>query len=238
MFSDDIYKFFIEVVLAGGGGALVAYGLFSYLGKKWLENKFLQSLEKFKLQQALQMEQYRFEINSLFNRISKIHEKEFEVLPNAWFKLQESLGKVSKLISPYQEYPDLSNKDEEQTKEILDKIEFEESEKKEILNSQDKNLKYREIYFWHYFSGVRDVVYEFHNYLLYNKIFLSKDLFDCFSKIDNILIEVIRKREAMERSKDYLDSIKVYNEINDEVVPLVQDLAILIQQRLHYQDAE
>ena len=90
MFSENIYKFIVEVILAGGGGALVAYGIFTYFGRSWLDNKFSKGLENFKHQQNLQMEQYRFEINSLFNRISKIHEKEFEVLPELWFKLQNS----------------------------------------------------------------------------------------------------------------------------------------------------
>jgi len=65
------------------------------------------------------MEQYRREINALFNRVTNIHEKEFEVLPAAWNKLQNAAGWFAKFTSPYQEYPDLNSMTENQIEEIL-----------------------------------------------------------------------------------------------------------------------
>ena len=42
--SEEILKFMVSVVAYGGGGAVIAYVLFIFLGKKWIENKFSQSL--------------------------------------------------------------------------------------------------------------------------------------------------------------------------------------------------
>ena len=43
---EELVLGFIGKVLAyGGGGALVAYFLFKFLGKNWIENKFKEKLE-------------------------------------------------------------------------------------------------------------------------------------------------------------------------------------------------
>src|SRR5207253_1510705 len=53
-----------------------------------------KGLERFRHEQAKEIEHLRHEINSLFSRVSKIHEREFEVLPAAWQKLHESYGRA------------------------------------------------------------------------------------------------------------------------------------------------
>jgi len=83
MIPDKIIKFIIEVITVGGGATAIAYGAFTWFGKKWLEGEFAERLKAFKHQQNLQLEQYRYGIKALFSRITKIHEKEFEVLPTA-----------------------------------------------------------------------------------------------------------------------------------------------------------
>lgn len=143
MLPDGIVDFFINVIAVGGGSAAIAYVIFMYWGKKWLDDKFAKQLQDFKHTQSIQMEQYRFEINSLFNRITKIHEKEFDVLPTSWSKLQDALGRVAKLMSPLQTYPDLNIKNEAQIEETLAKTELTESQKDDLRNSDDKNQTFK-----------------------------------------------------------------------------------------------
>ena len=45
---DDVLKLLGEVVAAGGSSALVAYGVFRWLGQKWLEQRLSLQLEGFK----------------------------------------------------------------------------------------------------------------------------------------------------------------------------------------------
>jgi hypothetical protein len=119
MSTDKIFSFLGQVIIFGGGSVGVAYLVFTYLGKKWIDNKFEKRLTKFDHELNLQIEQYKFEINSLFNRISKIHEKEFEVLPTMWLKLVEAMGKVSQLTDPSQQYPELNKMSKAEIEELL-----------------------------------------------------------------------------------------------------------------------
>jgi len=49
------------MIAYGGGSAAVAYMLFRFLGKSWIENKFTHGLEEFRHQQALEIHRLRIE---------------------------------------------------------------------------------------------------------------------------------------------------------------------------------
>ncbi len=233
-----ILSFLWETFGIPGVAAFFAYGVYVFLGKKWLDNKFSKNFEDFKHQQRLQMEQYCFEINSIFNRVLKIHEKEFEILSELWSRLQISLGKVNILISPLQKVLDLNKMNDAQINEALGKTIFSESEKEEIRNSNDKNSKYQEFHFRYYLTEVRNSIDEFHNYLVLNKIFLSNELFVSFSQIDEIFWDAVEEREIIELSKKHLSVYPVFKKMRDKATPVVQEIEKLIQKRLHYSDAE
>ena len=80
-----------KFVAAGGGGAAVAIGMFKTLGKGWLDQQFKERLERLKHEQAKEIEAGRQKVQAIFSRISKVHEKEFEVLPKAWFLLHRRM---------------------------------------------------------------------------------------------------------------------------------------------------
>jgi len=72
-----------QVVLWLGGATVTAFAAFKFLASKWIENKFATQLEAHKHEPAKELEELRHRINSAFSRLTKIHEKEFEVLPEA-----------------------------------------------------------------------------------------------------------------------------------------------------------
>jgi hypothetical protein len=61
--------------------------LFKVLGEKWLNAKFEERLAQYKHAQQKEIEQLRFRINSLMDRTTKLHQHEFDVLPEAWSRL-------------------------------------------------------------------------------------------------------------------------------------------------------
>ena len=233
---NPILRFVLDVIIAGGGGAAIAYLIFTYLGKKWIDGKFSERLETFKHELNLQMEQYRFEINSLFNRITKIHEKEFDVLPTAWSKLQNAIGIVANFTSPVQMYPDLNRMNEAQIEETLAKTTLTVSQKNDIRNADDKNQMYIKTIFWYELNEARRNAGEFHNYLVYNKIFLSKDLFDSFSKVDARLSKALMEREVQERSRNHELVATDFIKAREEIQSIVETIEQQIQRRLHYTD--
>ena len=108
------------VVLAGGGAAGLILGPFRYFADKWLTSKFDQRLEQFKHAQQVEMENLRFRINSLFDRTTKLHQREFEVVPTAWALLVECKNQVSAFITAFQQYPDLDRMTGPQLDEFLE----------------------------------------------------------------------------------------------------------------------
>lgn len=107
--TDSILRFLGQMITVGGGAAAIAYLIFQRLGKKSIDNYFEKRLQDHKHELIKQLETYRYEISALFNRITKIHEKEFEVLPLAWANLQKTVGKVAELTSFFKTYPDFRN---------------------------------------------------------------------------------------------------------------------------------
>src|SRR5215510_4277659 len=107
MMTDEVLRFFAQMLVSAGGAAAVAYLLFQWLGKKWIENKFAQRLDQLRHQQALELQRLRVEIDAMLSGALKLQEKEFSVLPEAWAKLHEAHGLVSWIVSPMQEYPDV-----------------------------------------------------------------------------------------------------------------------------------
>jgi hypothetical protein len=99
---------------------IVAYGLYMLLGKRWLDAQFNKNLEKYKAIQEKEFEEYKAKISALFNRITKIHEKEFEMLPILWYKLQDALSYINTISSWYKEFVRLDRLDRLNDKELVE----------------------------------------------------------------------------------------------------------------------
>lgn len=216
-----------QILAYGGGGAAAAYLIFKYLGEKWIENKFSERLQE-----------VRYKIDVLFNRVTKIHEKEFEVLPEAWIKLQDALGLISKITNLFQQYPDLHKLHEEELIEYLTKTKLTEFQKKKLLSESDKNKYYMDVIFWHDLHEAEQGLQEFHNYIIRNRIFLSPDLQDRFNKIDDIMWKAFIERRMSEEAKDHKMRHEAYKKIRDDVAPIRDEIENIVQKRLRYQDAE
>ena len=103
----DIVHWLLAAVGVGGGCAAVAYLAFKFLAAKWLENKFAERLEAYKHQQQKELEQLKFQINASFDRLTKLHQHEFQVLPDAWGVLVNAFVEAKAFVASLQSYPDL-----------------------------------------------------------------------------------------------------------------------------------
>jgi len=233
-----ILQFIGEVVAYGSAGGLVAYAIFTFLGKKWIESKFAERLETYKHKLDAELERTRYEINSLFSRVSKIREKEFEVLPEAWDKMHVALGRIADLVSLYHEYPDLNKMSRPALQEFLESSRLREFEKKELLETVDKMSYYVDKIFWHDLGDVNKAFSDFHNFILKNKIFLSLDLKEQFTKIDNIALSAIVQRKVGQEINDRKMWGEAYMKTEKEIKPILEVVEKLVQNRLHYHETE
>lgn len=232
MTTDEIMKFLLQMLAYGGGSAAIAYLLFQWLGKTWIENKFEQRLDQLRHQQALELQRLRVEIDAMLSGALKLQEKEFSVLPEAWAKLDEAHGLVSWLVSPIQQYANVDRMNSAQLEEFLAGTDFTESQKEEVRNARDKGRTYQDIVFWHWLHKVKTAFGDLQTFVARNGIFLPSELEVKFSKISEMLWSAVVSKEVGHEAKDWKMQREGWNKIKDETEPLYKTIKVEIQARL------
>ncbi|GEM_PF-2273466 len=125
------------IITAGGGGGVVAFGLFKAFGAKWLDSRFSHQLERLKRDHATEMEHLRFRIAQLLDRTTKLNQREFEVLPDIWQKADDAHYKTRSLIAMFKEGIDLTNMSDAQLEDFLDKSDLEGWQKLELKSKNN-----------------------------------------------------------------------------------------------------
>jgi len=230
---DEILRFLGGVIAYGGGGAVVAYFIFKFLAKSWIESKFAQRLEQHKHQQALELQRLRVEIDSMLSGAIKIQEKEFETLPEAWSKLDEAYGQIRQLLSPLQQYADLDRFNKEQLDEFLEGAKLYESQKQEIRDATNKVKLYSEIIFLHRLFDVKKAFADFHNYIARHGIFFPPSLKENLTKISDHLWDALVEKEVGSQAGDYKMQTDAWRNLKKETEPLYKAIELEIQTRLH-----
>jgi hypothetical protein len=217
---------------------LFAYWIFKLFGKNWISNYFSKELEEFKKEKEKELIEYKHNINALFNRITKIHEKEIEVLPQAWDKLQDAIGYISYLTSYLRQYPDFDNMPPEAIEDFLKGSKLKDSHKKELRKAEHKNAYYMRKIFFYELADSKKTFHEFNNYIIKNRIFLSDDLKNEFSKAADLLQDAIIDKEIGKQSESPEFTREAYRKIQNEIDPIRDEIERLVQKRLKFLEAD
>ena len=228
-----LFEFLGKVIAYGGGGAAVAFLIFRFLGQKWIENKFQIRLDHLKHEQAKEIERLRLEINTLLSRVTKLHEREFAVVPEAWALLQEALWKLQTFVAMLRTYPSLQDLNEDRLEEFFSASTLLKSEQKQIRESKERNRTYQQIIFWHELRDVRSAYGAFHQYLEKNCLFMSTDLRQAFADIDSKMWDVLITREIGQEINDYTQWRAASKKMREEIEPDLRNLELTVQKRLH-----
>lgn len=182
---------------AGGGGAVIAWAIFAKFGDRWLEHRFAKRLEAFKHEEAKELEHLRHQITSLFSRISKIHEKEFEVLPTAFLYLHKAYGACFALSSALQQFPALNRMGDSHFAEFVEACRLPAFRKQELrtLQGADRDEYYQRWIFWTDIAEAKSLQKDFRNFLVMNRIFMTENLRKQFTEIDRLIFSVLTAQE-------------------------------------------
>ncbi|AGS20109.1 hypothetical protein REMIM1_CH00238 [Rhizobium etli bv. mimosae str. Mim1] len=182
-----------------GGVAYAAYALFKVLGEKWLNQKFAERLEAYKSEQARELERLRHKINSVFDRTKRLHDREYEVLPEVWSLLVDAKSWAGGYLSAFRQYADVNKLSAQELDEFLSHTRFSEAQRREIKTTSDKQKAYIKIFEMYRHYDVIEKLQEASIGLSRNGIFVVPSL-----------------REEMRKFIDLLHSAVIEHQINQE----------------------
>jgi hypothetical protein len=250
-----MWPWFHNFVVVVGSSVVTALastaGLWKWFAQKWIDQRLAISLEKFKAEQQKELEGFKSEQQRelerlrhlLSSRISKIHEKEFEVLPKAWLMLNDLHGSVALALDlTMKMYPDFT---------VLVGAQFEEfltvglasrlsNYQKDELRNQQK-AKERHKYFVEAMAGIylddaSEKQRTFHNYLIEHRIFMTDELRKKFSAAEECLSKALSHYSVGRYAKNFELERSGQQEV-DRLNEMVNAVEQAIQERLHYEEA-
>jgi hypothetical protein len=208
------------IVIAGGFLSIFIYQIFKYLGAKWLDSKFEARLQALKHSHDKELEALRYKIAGMLDRTAKLHQREFEVLPEAWTKLYTTYWNAIQLISPLQERPDFQRMTALELDEFIEKWDIPDSQKQGFRKAQDKGLFYREKIDFIRLNKIEHMARDIGQYIGTSGIFISPairtEIEDIIQRIWKALIEFRTNIECPHASQAH-DSIGALYKSNEKM---------------------
>ena len=179
-------------------------------------------------------EKLRDEINQDLRKHREIIVRS-EILPTIWRNLLDALGTLRVITAFYREYPDLNHINDDALAEFLKNSRLSDTHKKQLLQSPERNEFYQKTIFWYELDDAQKKFSEFHNHLLYNKIYLNTNLFEKLSEIDKSLSQLLNQAQLAHRHPSvYTENIfQSTAEFNKKAEVLLSEIEKEIQQNLH-----
>jgi hypothetical protein len=239
------WKLVLLVVASGGGVVALTVKACKKFGEKWLDAQFAERLEALKHEQAKEIEGMRRNVQWEFSRISKIHEKEFEVLPKAWLMLHEAHGRSAGLVATLKSSPDIDSMSEATLQEFVQAISVPQSIKDELLKAEKgkRNNLYSDKIGWIELSNAEKAQYDLNNYLLEHRILMSDELASALREVSKelaIVNVIYRNYKESKLANPFAESAELFNQSVErltQIAPHMEQIGSLIQERLNYEKA-
>ncbi len=219
-------------VAAGGGVVAIAYAIFRVFGEKWLSNKFEERLAAYKHAQQKELEQLRFEINTLMDRTVKFHQKEFDVIPEAWGLLNDAFNIVRPVSLGFQSYPDVNKLTDDQFAHLLDNSSFSDWEKSELKAASDKTRYYGNRLSFHKLADASACFNKFHDYFSRKSIFIPESIKYKFEAFDSLLYAALVEHQISLESREMGQQFAHGEELHKTGAVLLKSLEQDVRARL------
>jgi hypothetical protein len=224
--------FFGYGILGVGTISAVTYALFKIFSEKWLTAKFDERLAAYKHEQQKELEQLRYKINSLMDRTIKLHQREFEVLPDAWAKLADAYASVGSIVLGLQYYPDLNRMNNAQLSEVLEGTDLPVWKQDEVKAAPDKTSAFRSELQWKRKNVAKDEYYKFNDYLRKNGIFIHEEMKSKFAALNGLIHMALIEHELNLENPHHPQSREHSIRLSKEGESALSELEKLVQGRL------
>jgi hypothetical protein len=203
----DILTALGGLVLGGGGLVAIAYTIFKIFSEKWLNAKFEEQLAAYKHAQQKELEQLKLEIAILMDRTVKLHQREFDVLPEAWGRLTDAFNITRAVSFGFHRSPNLDMMSAEQLEEFLERSRLDGWQKNELRAAHDKSTYYANAITRHDLNKAAESVTEFHAYLDKNGIFIPEPIKAKFVKLDDLLYGALMERQSHPHKPEKVETL-------------------------------
>lgn len=220
-------------ILAPLGVATLWFGR-TYIDK-WLANRFQGQLDALKHAQAQEIERLRAKIAGMLDRATKLHQHEFEVLPEAWRLLATSMGSASHVLAALQQFPDAGAHNEVELEVLLENTPFFEHDKQAVRDAETRLERTRIFGDLHQRYAVRDAInerQEFHNYVILKGIFIEPELRAKMLGLSILIMNCLMDHRDMIMDRDtfrqrdftaHRDKWKAAEPLKEEIHQMVSD---------------
>ena len=219
----DLLVFVAHIAACGGSSAAIAYMIFKSLGKQTIDAWFTKRLRMFE-----------HDLNCIFSRVSKIHEMEFQVLPEAWRRLDNLLDSIREFIRETNHIPELDAMAPDRLDEFLTRQNLTEDGRQNIRRASSKSGRW----FFEMSERAGNACLEFQDYISKNAIFLSSDLKDEFKKAEETARTAWAVRTTAQDTEGHGEDLaEVYRIMNESLPPIMEQIERLVQKRLRFFEA-
>lgn len=192
---EPIFKYVGALVLAGGGLSLIVYQVFKCLASKWLDAKFEERLQALKHQHGKELEHLKFRISTLLDRATKLHQREFNILPEAWAKLNDAFWDTRAFVHPMQSFPDIDHMTPAEKSSFIGACKLLDWQKTELSNANDKNKYFQDKIFWHKSAEIQSKVRDAYTFIVKNGIFINDEIRQQFSAIHDMIWNALTEHQ-------------------------------------------
>lgn len=232
---NPFFGFVGKVLLAGGGLSLIVYQVFKHLSVKWLDAKFDERLQDLKHKQGKEIEELRFKIATMLDRATKLHQREFDVLPETWSKMSEAYWATGGLVASLRFFPDIDRMDSKEQEEFISGCDLKEKEKQKLRETREKNRFYQECIGWRDLLAAESKTREAAIYLAKNGIFISGPIQEKFEALRGLIWRTLVEQRMNEEHRSDTTYKRMYEEIHNYVAngdKQLKELEKLVHDRL------
>jgi hypothetical protein len=219
-----------------GVTTVAVLGVLRVVGQKWIDQQMSVRLEKFKAEQQTELERLK---HRLVSRISKIHEKEFEVLPKAWLMLNDLHGSVVLALDlTMKTYPDFRQLTPEQFEEFVmapPASRLSAVQKQELRDATDRRKYFIKAMAGIYLDDAHEKQRLFQNYLIEHRIFMNDELREKFGAAQSALLNAL-SNYSIGKEHDQNLVHESWKQMGN-IAPIVEGVEQAVQKRLRYEEA-
>lgn len=214
-----------QIVLAGGGGALVAFVAIRAFGEKWLENLFASKLERTKQDSARELERLKSELQVLLGDKSRFREKQFDALVSLWSSLREADLFTRSVFVPLKTYPDFKSFDDEDIHEYLKEKGVSEKDITYLIKRGNREKELQKFVSKREIRDAKSKLFGFRDKLFECEIFISDAMYESLIDYFERLFRAIISREVDIDHGTYEHEQKARDKLDSEDKALFQEIA-------------